>query len=275
MERVLKNIADPNTKADSVREVNLKIRIKPSKDRSGAATLVQVTSKLAPADPHESFVVFSFDMEPLIFEPRAQPVEVKTLSGFAGFIGADIDGILPCGLIIHVESHREVSLISSLSGELKKRTVYLTAKLDSGLEEFPFGRWLDAEEASIRLLSMFETTEDLQKVVRMTGKTVAQDTLETEDDGFTQRVTVRKGVSGALKEAEAVKSIVHLRPYRTFRELEQVESAFLLRMRPVEGSQPQIALFEADGGAWRNAAVLRIREYLGALKEIADIQIIA
>jgi hypothetical protein len=62
-EKVLDNIRDENTKPDAVREVTLKIKIKPSKDRSAAATLVQVTSRVAPVEPHEAFVVLDFDGE--------------------------------------------------------------------------------------------------------------------------------------------------------------------------------------------------------------------
>ena len=45
---------------------------------------------------------------------------------------------------------------------------------------------------------------------------------------------------------------------RTFSEIEQPESNFVLRV----DRDANIALFEADGGAWKNAAVARIRDYL-------------
>lgn len=48
-----------------------------------------------------------------------------------------------------------------------------------------------------------------------------------------------------------------LRPYRTFLAVEQPASLFILRMR--EGGQ--CALFEADGGLWRETARQNIRNY--------------
>lgn len=51
---------------------------------------------------------------------------------------------------------------------------------------------------------------------------------------------------------------VELAPYRTFLEVEQPESQFIFRMK----DGPRCAIFEADGGAWRNQAITNIREYL-------------
>lgn len=59
---------------------------------------------------------------------------------------------------------------------------------------------------------------------------------------------------------EAVPNPVYLKPFRTFTEITQPESAFVLRMR--ESGGIQVALFEADGGAWKNEAILAIKDYL-------------
>lgn len=59
------------------------------------------------------------------------------------------------------------------------------------------------------------------------------------------------------KEKQALKPRVTLRPYRTFLEVEQPESEFLLRLR--EGGK--IGLFEADGGMWKQQAKKNIAEY--------------
>ncbi len=67
----------------------------------------------------------------------------------------------------------------------------------------------------------------------------------------------------AIKDNESAKSIVSLRPFRTFREIEQPESEFLFRMQSSgNGVPPMCALFEADGGAWRMEAIARIKTFL-------------
>lgn len=58
-----------------------------------------------------------------------------------------------------------------------------------------------------------------------------------------------------------------LKPYRTFREMDQPESPFVLRVwKDNEGVR--LAVFEADGGAWkikaRENAAARLREKFGA-----------
>jgi len=65
---------------------------------------------------------------------------------------------------------------------------------------------------------------------------------------------------------------VVLAPFRTFPEVIQPESKFIFRMQ----SGPQAALFEADGGAWRNEAMGRIKTYLEEqLNVIESIRVIS
>ena len=47
LERILENIADPNTDAEAVRELKLIIKLKPSESRESATVAVQAESKLA------------------------------------------------------------------------------------------------------------------------------------------------------------------------------------------------------------------------------------
>lgn len=61
-----------------------------------------------------------------------------------------------------------------------------------------------------------------------------------------------------MKDNKIVKPIVQLKPYRTFIEIDQPESEFLLRLH--DGMK--VALYEADGGAWKLQARTNIAEYL-------------
>lgn len=51
LQRVLENISDINTRADAMREVTLKVKIKPNDDRSFAMVEIIASSKLAPVKP--------------------------------------------------------------------------------------------------------------------------------------------------------------------------------------------------------------------------------
>lgn len=68
---------------------------------------------------------------------------------------------------------------------------------------------------------------------------------------------------GVASKAEAiVPSPCVLKPFRTFPEVEQPASKFIFRMRDGMRDTVEAALFEADGGAWKNEARANISTYL-------------
>lgn len=215
------------------------------------------------------------DLEPVLYEPKAAAINVSTLTGFVDFIERNIDDLdFENYYTAVVDDPEKVMLCSALSGEKRAREVLVNARLDSYMQTFPFGQFMPQEEFIIKLHSLFEKKEgdDFDYVALMVSKIVQADTADTNDDGITQHVTVKRGISGALKEKGEIKPIVRLSPYRTFREIAQPESQFLLRIKTSDNGAVQAALFEADGGAWRNEARLRIAEYL---KEHIKVSVIA
>lgn len=112
----------------------------------------------------------------------------------------------------------------------------------------------------IGLQSQFVQNEDQQGVVKLCSNLEVSTVAMAEDDGISQRTTVKQGVT--LKETVTVKGRVSLRPYRTFREIEQPASEFIFRLKSKDGAVPDCALFEADGGKWKLDAVLTIKTWL-------------
>ena len=108
----------------------------------------------------------------------------------------------------------------------------------------------------IALKSKFVQTPELLELVKLLGSITEQNSAQVSDDGFSQNVVVRKGI--ALKDNRTINPIVKLKPYRTFAEIDQPESEFLLRLS--DGAN--VALYEADGGAWKLEARKRIADYL-------------
>ena len=78
---------------------------------------------------------------------------------------------------------------------------------------------------------------------------------------------VKTGV--ASKTETIVPSPVHLKPYRTFDEIDQPESDFIFRIQSDKFDGITCALFSADGGAWKTEAKQRIKEYLS--NELSDL----
>ncbi|WP_461246542.1 hypothetical protein [Treponema sp. R6D11] len=204
------------------------------------------------------------NLHPVIYNPKPSTLTVHNLRGFCGFIKNDIDKLIKGKPhLIVVNDHKSVDLISDVDGEDKKRTILISARINDRLDEFPFGSFLSQEEFAITFRSLFKARkdDDFDYVLSYASKLSGGTQIELEDDGVTQKVAVARGVSGALKDKVALKPIVKLSPYRTFREVEQPQSEFLLRIR-LTGEIPNIALFEADGGAWVNDATQNIVAYI-------------
>lgn len=187
------------------------------------------------------------------------PLHTNSLSSVADYIksNADFDALANDGrMIIHVEDEKTVWLYTEMNS-FKKRSALLLAS--AWVSSFPFGQWLSLENFIISVQANFVTDEHRDELLSFVA-TVKQDTgVEQQDDGVTQKVTTRSGVS--LSRTSKVPNPITLRPFRTFSEVEQPESTFVFRIKAEEGGGVKAALFAADGDAWRHDAILKIRDY--------------
>lgn len=165
----------------------------------------------------------------------------------------------PAPAFAHVEDYRTVHLVSAQYGAEKQRDRFVTAQAYE--IKHRFGENLSLEAFIVWLQSCFVQDENAKAVLRVVGNIEQSATAEYVDDGVTQRVTARAGVT--RREIVDLPNPVELRPYRTFPDIEQPASRFILRITPgKDGEEPRCALHEADGGAWRNQAVRNIKLYL-------------
>lgn len=75
LQKVLDNILDENTKATAVREVILKVTIKPDEERDTGDVKIQATSKLAPIAPFDTNFLIGKQKGKAVateYNPRAQ-----------------------------------------------------------------------------------------------------------------------------------------------------------------------------------------------------------
>lgn len=199
----------------------------------------------------------------IVDERSINTLKVKTLTGLVNYAQSDMDGDIftdkASAIVIH--DHKSVSIVLGAHGERVTRDVPAKAELMER-SEFRFEQFMSNEEFIIRLKSMFIENADQKRLIEYVSKLTVENKLEVADDGVSQSATIRKGVSGALKIQEGAPAIVRLAPYRTFSEVPQPESEFLFRMRSNNEGVPTCALFEADGGAWKNKAIENILQYL-------------
>lgn len=200
-------------------------------------------------------------LERISYSPKAQAIGMTTLTSLVEYVKANIDTMSE-KMIVHVSSPKNVKLYSMLDHD---RVREYMVEVNAQVPEFRYGRYMEHEEFLIALQSKFIRNDDLDLLMKFAG-TVEDGTVTSYgDDGVTQKATVKTGI--ASKGEAVVPNPVNLRPFRTFVEVEQPESAFIFRMRQNGGVE--CAIFEADGGAWKNAAMRNIKEYLQF--ELADL----
>lgn len=192
--------------------------------------------------------------------PTAEPLAVYSLGALRDYLIANRDALTLKRLIVHVVSPQIVTVSGPIQERARNRESYLKATALNLTDGF-LGKFMTLEEFLVGLQVRFTADGDRAKVLQLLGN-VKHETVKTAlDDGVTQVVQARAGV--ALVSDVAVPNPITLTPYRTFREVTQPQSLFVLRVNAGRsGGLPEVGLFEADGGAWRLTAVDRIRDWL-------------
>lgn len=205
----------------------------------------------------------SLSMKPIIYQPRPAPLSVGGLNALADYLINNPDKLDPKDVILHVESPTKVSMLSVLFGEDRGRDRYMVAEYEGAV--FSFGEWMAPEKFIIGMSSLFVPTTGRDEILRFVSRLKVENENELVDDGVTQVAKVRTGIKGGLTESEPAPSRVTLVPFRTFREITQPTSEFILRMKSTDG-KVFISLTEADGGAWKIDAMDTISQWLSDAK---------
>ena len=202
---------------------------------------------------------------------RADPIRLSTLTGLVRYIKTQKCDLNKITYFVQIVSPTQVRLVSSLDIDRKREVI---VDVNAEIPKFPFERFISNEAMIISMQAMFvdDPETDRALVLQFAGTVTAGSIKEYGDDGVTQKATVKSGI--ASKMEAIVPSPCTLRPYRTFQAVEQPASRFIFRMREDKENEVTSALFEADGGAWKNEAEANIREYLEDELKETDIAVI-
>ena len=194
----------------------------------------------------------------VVHNPKAVEIEMSTLTSLVEYIKGNIDK-MEDKMIVHVVSPTDVRLYSSL--DLDRSREYMV-HVSHGTPRFDFGKFIDHETFCINIQSKFirDDETDRELILKFAGTVEDGTVAQYGDDGVTQKATVKTGISS--KADAVVPNPVRLRPYRTFPEVEQPASDFIFRMKSDKCYGIMCAVFEADGGAWKNEAMESIKKYL-------------
>lgn len=201
------------------------------------------------------------------YVPRCECLDFTDLDGMCENVAANLEmncHNLPLTFVVEpqevrVYSHYDVN---------KKRELIFRAR--SQHPSIPFGQFLDIEHMVIVLQTCFEDSDNKNNLIQLISNISKEQKVSLEDDGITQKVVVREGIT--TKQTVAVPPLIRLAPFRSFYELERDNQLFLLRV----DRNGRVALFDADGGSWKHWTQKAIRSFLEGyfLDEIAEGKVI-
>lgn len=196
---------------------------------------------------------------------------VKTLSGLVTLLKADECKNWPMMYVL-VNTPDTVIVTTAPREDASRASLF---KAQAVLPQITYGQFIDQETMLIMLRSRFKQTEGCTELIKLLGNIKEKVVKQTNDDGISQSVVAKTGI-GTVGNVP-VEPIQTLKPYRTFLEVEQPSSDFLFRLKAgaADGIPPTMAIFEADGGAWRNQATANVAAYLQReLSELTNVTVI-
>lgn len=192
-------------------------------------------------------------------KPWMKSISINTLTGLVDYVKSDVDDLTKQAikLMVVVRRFNNVYLVSDTEKSLQRR--HNIIDVDAHDCEFTFNRKMDIESFIIGLQANFQGTEDAATILKFVSNLKTSDVKEVNDTGASQEVRTKSGVRS---ENEEVPNPVLLKPWRTFTEVDQPESRFIFRVGKDSNGMPVCGLYEADGGAWKNQAIINIRDFL-------------
>jgi len=197
---------------------------------------------------------------PVFPEVLPESISVYTLQGLVDYINNGLESVDLENCFILVSNYYAVQLMEEFSGENNSRACYCTALYkNNGI--FNFGTYMPQDQFMIELMTKFEQTEPIKKIIKYCGGLSGEKIEISEDDGITQKINMRKGIQIISTEKTTIENYFRVRPYRTFTEIEQPEIVVSLRIRQDKGD-PEFCLFESANPNWKTETIIKIKNYL-------------
>ena len=163
-------------------------------------------------------------------------------------------------IFIRIAAYNRVSVFSTYDEQYERDYLY---KCEADTPSVTVDRFMQYERAVIELRSLYIPNEGSEYLLKLLGSITSESKVTSADNGVTQTVEAKSGIS--LMQKVEIQPRVTLKPFRTFIEVEQPESEFLLRI----SGDGAIGLYEADGGVWKLEATRNVAAYFE--KELQDL----
>ena len=156
---------------------------------------------------------------------------------------------------ITIPDHKTVKCFTHPLNDFRMNREYLYTSDATDVPGWSEKVSLPFEEALIALRTRFQPTADTDYALKLLSDITTGSKVTFNDNGVATSVVTKKGID--LQSNTAIRPIIKLRPYRTFQEVAQPESQFLIRI-----NERNITFVEADGGMWKLDARNTVKKYL-------------
>jgi hypothetical protein len=207
--------------------------------------------------PHCTERLFVTQTGKYLFSPEPTTIIVSTLEGVVK-AASYFDALVPNHMFIVFNGVDEVLVKVNHDLYAKSYTmIHAVAKTT----RFRFDQYMNVEDFIIASLAGFEPTEDLKKMLSYVGNMTDLAEQSYKEDGVSQAITIKRSVVKASNER--IENPLLLAPYRTFPEIEQERSQFILRVKKDEKSGALMcALFNRDDSVWERNCLQRLKVWI-------------
>ena len=155
-------------------------------------------------------------------------------------------------IFIQVKDYKSVSVFTELDEDEDRLYLYNCV---ADTPAVTMNRFMAYENAVIELRSLYIPNNGTEYLLQLLSSISNESKVTSSDNGVTQQVEARSGI--ALNSMVKIEPRVTLQPFRTFVEVAQPESEFLLRIN----DRGEIGFFPADGGVWKLEATRNVAAY--------------
>lgn len=199
------------------------------------------------------------------------PLRVHTLQAVVDYLLGFDKEALGSNAAVLIEGPTKVSVIRSLKDPSEdRRWTALEATASSPTINI-LRTSVNLVDVALELQCGFVPSDARAALLKSLSSVVASESLEISDDGSSFKVIQKSGI----EQLEATIPNPHLlQPFRTFSEVTQPESPFVLRLKKNGDNAMFASLTCSDGGAWEQEACTSIKNWLSDKLKDAGIPVL-
>lgn len=214
--------------------------------------------KVVPAD---GGLAVGDEIKPEVAPDWPAPLKLNTVTGIVELVQQKLDDMTMTDVrfAVHVRDVNTVAIVSLDADKFGRRREWAIAT-NTSVNPFEFDVYMNSESFLIKLQAGFLSDDYVIALQKLASNLTSDTSIQVQDDGFSQKVIFRGG--DVQTGSTDVPKRISLMAYRTFREIDPIESQFTVRLKAVKDNVPQIALLQVDADKWRHDTIRVLHTFL-------------